>query len=123
MLFLSVTGDAAQSITYLYKGLVNAQLSLCMSTPKILMMREGGSEVSALLKRSDNLHNHHLHGASKISVCIKSKIDAAVTANPSLTPSDIACGKGLGFLPAAVDGASCHSGKMSLVVKKAKEIK
>lgn len=44
MLCLSVTGDAAQSITYLYKGLVNAQLSLCMSTPKILMMREGGTE-------------------------------------------------------------------------------
>lgn len=72
---------------------------------------------------SDNLHNHHLHGASKISVCIKSKIASVVTANPSLTPSDIACGKGLGFLPAAVDGASCHSGKSSLVVKKAKEKK
>ena len=44
---------------------------------------------------SDNLHNHLLHGASKISQCIKSKIDSAVTADPSLTPSDIASGKGL----------------------------
>ena len=73
---------------------------------------------------SDNLHNHLLHGATKISQCIKSKIDSAVTADPSLTPySDIASGKGLGFLPAAVDGASCHSGKVSLIIKKAKERK
>jgi len=40
------------------------------------------------------------------------KTDYAVTADPSLTPSDIASGKGLGFLPAAVDGASCHSRKL-----------
>ena len=31
---------------------------------------------------------------------------AAVLANPALTPSDISCGKGLGFIPSAVDGAS-----------------
>ena len=78
--------------------------------------------VSALSKDpSDNLHNHVLHGASKISQCIKSKIDSAVTADPSLTPSEIASGKALGFLPAAVDGASCHSGKVSLVIKETKE--
>ena len=52
---------------------------------------------------SDNLHNHLLHEATKISQCINSKIDSAVTADPSLTPSDIASGKGLGFLPAAVE--------------------
>ena len=70
---------------------------------------------------SDNLHNHLLHGATKISQCIKSKIDSAVTADPSLTPSDIASGKGLGFFP--VDGASCHSGKVALIIKKAKDRK
>ena len=42
----------------------------------------------------------------------KKPTDYAVTADPSLTPSDIASGKGLVFLPAAVDGVSCHSRKL-----------
>ena len=122
MLYLSVTSNAAQNTTYPCKGLVNAQLSLYMSIPKILMIK--GGLLRCQKDPSDNLHNHLLHGATKISQCIKSKIDSAVTADPSLTPySDIASGKGPGFLPAAVDGASCHSGKVSLIIKKAKERK
>ena len=69
---------------------------------------------------TDNLHNHKLHAASKISQCVQSKIAAAITTNPSLTTTDITCGKGLGFLPAAVDGASCNSDRVSLAVKRAK---
>ena len=69
---------------------------------------------------TDNLHNHKLHAASKISQCVQSKIAAAITTNPSLTTADITCGKGLGFLPAAVDGASCNSDRVSLAVKRAK---
>ncbi len=48
-----------------------------------------------------------------IEVCIlqslktgKEKISNAVTVNPSLTPSEIACGKGLGFIPSASDSAT-----------------
>ena len=37
----------------------------------------------------------------------------AITNNPALTPTDIAHGKGLGFIPSAVDGACSHSGKVS----------
>ena len=40
-----------------------------------------------------------------------------VLTNPALTLTDISCGKGLGFIPSAVDGASSHSGKLSLETK------
>ena len=54
---------------------------------------------------SDDLHNHPLHNATKISQCIRQKISVAVSANPSLTASDIARGQGMGFLPSAADDA------------------
>ena len=62
---------------------------------------------------SENLHNHKIHAANKISQSVKEKISDAISSNPALTPSDIACGKGLGFIPSAVDGASSHTGKVS----------
>ena len=62
---------------------------------------------------SENLHNHKIHAASKISQSVKEKICNAISSNPALTPSDIACGKGLGFIPSAVDVASSHTGKVS----------
>jgi len=70
---------------------------------------------------TDNLHNHPLHGASKIAECIKSRITEAIHINPSLTASDIGQGKGLSFIPSAVDGASSHIGKIAQIVKHAKE--
>ena len=70
---------------------------------------------------TDNLNNHPLHGATKIADCIKSKITEAVHINPSLTASDIAQGKGLPFIPSAVDGASSHIGKLTQIVKHGKE--
>ena len=60
-----------------------------------------------------NLHNHEIHAPSRIAQCIKEKITDAISANPALTPSEIACGKGLGFIPSAVDGASSHTVKVS----------
>ena len=64
--------------------------------------------------------NHKIHGPSKIAQCVKDKISEAVTSNHALTPTDISCGKGLGFIPAAVDSASSHSGNISYEVTKTK---
>ena len=72
-------------------------------------------------KSTDNLHNHPLHGATKIADYMKSKITEAVHINPSLTASDIAQGEGLPFIPSAVDGASSHIGKLAQIVKCGKE--
>ena len=69
---------------------------------------------------TDNLHNHPLHGANKIAGR-KSKITEAVHINPSLTSSDIAQGKGLPFIPSAIDGASLHIGKLTQIVKHGQE--
>ena len=71
---------------------------------------------------SENAHNHPLHSATKISQCVRERISNAVSANPSLTTSDIAQGKGLGFLPSAADDASCHTGKISQEVRRAKSL-
>ena len=68
-----------------------------------------------------NVHNHRIHSATKIAQCVREKINNAILANPALTPSDISCGKGLGFIPSAVDGASSHSGKVSQEVRKTKQ--
>ena len=57
-----------------------------------------------------NLHNHPLHGSTRIS---QDKIASAVISSPALTPTDIASGKGLGFTPSAVDAASSHLGKLA----------
>ena len=76
-----------------------------------------GCWFSTLLS-TDNLHNHPLHGATG---CMKSKITEAVHINPSLTASHIAQGKGLPFIPSAVDGASSHIGKLTQIVKHGKE--
>ena len=59
----------------------------------------------------ENLHNHSVPPPSGIAQCIKEKISKAVQLNPTLKPSDIACGKGVGFVPSAMDGASSHLGK------------
>ena len=68
----------------------------------------------------DNLHNHSLHSANKISQCVRQKISDAVSSNPTLTTFDIVQGKGIGFLPSAADDASCHTGKVAQEVRKTK---
>ena len=72
---------------------------------------------------SRNLHNHEIHASSRIAQCVKEKITGAISANPALTPSEISCGKGLGFIPSAVDGASSHKGKVSQEIRKTKQRK
>ena len=54
------------------------------------------------------MHNH------KIAQCRKKY---AITSNPTLTPLDVTCGKGLGFIPSAVDAACSHPGKVGYEVK------
>ena len=46
-----------------------------------------------------------------MSQCVKDKISNAMCVNPSLTPSEITCGKGLDFIPSTIDSATCHTGK------------
>ena len=73
---------------------------------------------------TENLHNHPIHASNKIAQCVKEKISAAAaTANPTLTPSDIAHGKGVGFIPSAVDKTSTHTGKISEQIRKTKQQK
>ena len=72
---------------------------------------------------SENLHNHKVHSSTKIAQCVKEKINDAISANPTLTPSEIACGKGVGFIPSAIDLASSHTGKVLQVIKKTKQLK
>lgn len=67
-----------------------------------------GGVVRCQKSPSKNLHNHTIHAASKITQHVKERISDAVAANSTLTPSDIACGKGLGFIPSAVDSASSY---------------
>ena len=50
---------------------------------------------------------------------MKSKISKVIHINPSLTPSDIAQGEGLAFIPSVVDGASSHIGKVAQIAKHA----
>ena len=69
---------------------------------------------------SRNLHNHVIHASSRIAQCVKEKITGAIS---TLTPSEISCEKGLGFIPSAVDGASSHKGKVSQEIRKTKQRK
>ena len=63
-----------------------------------------------------NLNNHRIHSATKIAQRVRERIS-----NLQIL-TDISCGNGLGFIPSAVDGASSHSGKLSLEVRKTKHL-
>lgn len=69
---------------------------------------------------ANNLHNHELHGTFKICNLVREKISNAVQSNVSLTPTDISQGKGIGFVPSAIDTASAHLGRVAREVSKIK---
>ena len=71
-------------------------------------------------EQSSNLHNHKLHGAFKICTFVQDKICNAIQSNLSLTATDISRGKGIGFIPSAVDSASSHLGRIAREVSKTK---
>ena len=70
-------------------------------------------------EESESLHNHGVHGACKVASSVLQEITQAVINNPSLLPTDVSKGKGLKFVPSAVDGASAHLGKVSRIVTNA----
>ena len=70
---------------------------------------------------TNNLHNHELHGAFKICNLVQDKISHAVQSNWSITPTDVSQGKGIGFIPSAVDTASAHLGRVARQVAKNKD--
>jgi len=59
----------------------------------------------------------------KFLIVLKERIQLAVASNPTLTPTDIAGGKGVGFTASAVDVASSHLGRVAREAKKVKEKK
>ena len=63
-----------------------------------------------------------MHGASKVASSVLQEITQAVIINnPSLLPTDVSKGKGLKFVPSAVDSASAHLGKVSHIVTNARK--
>ena len=66
------------------------------------------------------LHNHEIHGPTKIAKCVQEKISKAILLNSTLSPIDISQGKGLDFVPGVVDKASTYLGRIRTEVKKAK---
>lgn len=63
-----------------------------------------------------------MHGACKVASSVLQEITQAVINNPSLLPTDVSKGKGLKFVPSAVDGASAHLGKVSRIVTNARKL-
>ena len=73
-------------------------------------------------EETESLHNHNMHGVSKVASSVLQEITQAVVNNPSLLPTDISKVKGLKFVPSAVGGASAHLGKVSRIVTNARRL-
>ena len=61
---------------------------------------------------SKNLHNYKIHSPTANSAFVKESIFSAVTASPHLTADDLAAGRGLQFIPGAVDNAATSKDKI-----------
>jgi len=68
-----------------------------------------------------NLHNHSIPSPSVVSTFVKHSIVSAVSASPRLTTDDLAAGRGLQFVPGAVDTAAASKDKLRGIRKKALE--
>jgi len=68
-----------------------------------------------------NLHNHSIPSPSVVSTFVKHSIVSAVSASPHLTTDDLAAGRGLQFVPGAVDTAAASKDKLRGIRKKALE--
>ena len=93
------------------------QLNSSTSIQRMLLIAGDGLEESLDRKRLQQ----KIFTITKFMVqtkCIKEKVNNAISANPALMPSEMACGKGIGFVPSVVDQASSHTGKISQEIKK-----
>ena len=64
---------------------------------------------------SKNFHSHDSVSSHRIPQKVCSDIAKAVEANPSLTASQIACGQGLQYRPAAADLSAAHQGRLNTI--------
>lgn len=62
-----------------------------------------------------NFHSHKVMATHRIPQKVRKDIAAAVEANPSLTASQLACGQGLKYCPAAADLSAAHQGRLSSI--------
>ena len=69
-------------------------------------------------ENASNLHNHAIHGASHLLSATKQNILKASQLNSTLTPMEVAQGKGIGYIPGTVDQAGVHLGRISNVLRK-----
>ena len=69
---------------------------------------------------TNNLHSHAIHGASHLLSATKQHIVKAAHLNPTLTPLEVAQGKGIGYIPGTADHAGAHLGRISSALKKGK---
>ena len=70
---------------------------------------------------SNNLHNHPVHSASYPLKKTLEDITNAAARNSALKPTEIAQGKGVGYVPGVVDQACTNLERVSHIVKKARE--
>ena len=68
----------------------------------------------------ESLHNHEVHSSSHLLTKTQEDIKEAAIANIALKPSEVCRGKGLGYIPAAVDRASASVERISSVMSKAR---
>ena len=59
---------------------------------------------------SKNFHNHEFVSSHRIPQKVRNEIAKTVEVNPSLTASQLACGQGLQYRPAAADLSAAHQG-------------
>ena len=68
----------------------------------------------------ESLHNHDVHASSHLLAKTQEDIKNAALTNVSLKPSEVCRGKGLGYIPSAVDKASASVERVSSVMSKAR---
>ena len=65
--------------------------------------------------KSCNLHNHNKIERHQIPTKVRNDISHAVISNPTLTTSNLSCGKGLSYYPAAADLSAAHKGRIGTI--------
>ena len=69
-----------------------------------------------------NLHNHAIPRGTKMCSFVKKAIQQSASINLQLKAKQISQGKGLPFIPGAVDSASTHIGRVAQQVKKGRQM-